>query len=201
VTAEPLRRPRGRPRDSSLDARVIEAAERLLVEEGFEATTIQAIAERSGVHASAIYRRWSSRVDIIEQVVWPGLAPLTVRPTGNLRLDLRRFLRSYQAALGTPIARAAMPGLLASYTSTGRSGAPSTWLGVSARPLFHTIVEAAPQGSVDPDIDPDDVFDVLLGAIVATVLIPTVAARNRPVECLVDAAVRLLSPAGVRASH
>src|SRR5436309_1989538 len=46
----PVRRP-GRPRDATIDARVLDAARELLVEQGFDATTVQAIAERAGVHA------------------------------------------------------------------------------------------------------------------------------------------------------
>ncbi|OHV31711.1 MULTISPECIES: TetR/AcrR family transcriptional regulator [Pseudofrankia] len=186
---------RGRPRDASIDVRVLEAARQLLVELGFEATTVQAIAERSAVHASAIYRRWPSRIEIIEQAVFPGLAPVTVRPTGDLRRDLRRFIRAYAATMAGPAARAAVPGLLAVYQSAGRANAAETWFAVSARPQFLDILRAAPPGSVDPAADPDDVFDTLLGCVLARTLIPTVAQRNRPLERLVDICARLLRPA------
>jgi AcrR family transcriptional regulator len=192
------RRP-GRPRDASIDTRVLDAARELLVEQGYEATNVQAIAERSGVHASAIYRRWPSRVEIIEQAVFPGLAAITVRPTGDLRRDLRRFLRSYVTTLGSPVARAAAPGLLASYQSAGREGMEQALLAVSARTLFLDILRAAPTGDIDPSVDPDDVFDMLLGAILARSLVPTVAQRQRPVERLVDLCLRLLQPAAVGA--
>jgi AcrR family transcriptional regulator len=183
-----------------MDPRVLEAARQLLVERGFDAATVQAIAERSGVHASAIYRRWSSRIEIIEQAVFPGFAPVTVRPTGDLRRDLRRFVRAYISAFSAPPARAAMPGLLAAYQSARRSGAAETWLAVSTRPLFLDILREAPSGSVDPAVDPDDVFDVLLGAILARTLVPTIVHRNRPIERLVDLMLRLVRPAGVAAS-
>jgi AcrR family transcriptional regulator len=192
------RRP-GRPRDASIDTRVLDAARELLVEQGYEATNVQAIAERSGVHASAIYRRWPSRVEIIEQAVFPGLAAITVRPTGDLRRDLRRFLRSYVTTLGSPVARAAAPGLLASYQSAGREGMEQALLAVSARPQFLDILRAAPTGDIDPSVDPDDVFDMLLGAILARSLVPTVEQRQRPVERLVDLCLRLLQPAAVGA--
>src|SRR5437660_12685985 len=123
TTDRSARRP-GRPRDASIDARVIEAARELLVEAGYEATTVQAIAERSGVHASAIYRRWPSRFKIIEQVVFPGFASFMVEPTGDLRRDVRRFIRVFLAAFSAPEARAAIPALLATYQSPGVSVAP-----------------------------------------------------------------------------
>jgi AcrR family transcriptional regulator len=185
------RRP-GRPRDTSIDQRVLEATRELLTDEGFEATTVQAIAEWSGVHASAIYRRWSTRLEIIEEAVFPGFASVTVQPTGDLRRDLRRFVRAYLATFTAPAARAAMPALLASYQGAEAAGAAERWVAVSARPQFVDILRAAPSDSVDRDVDPDDVFDVLLGAILARALVPTVVHRNRPVERLVDLTLRML---------
>lgn len=167
----------------------------LLVERGLEATTIQAIAEHSGVHASAIYRRWSSRSEIIEEAVFSSFAQILVRPTGDLRRDLRRFVRAYLAVFDSPAARAAMPGLLASYQTTGRSGAPEQWLVVSARPQFVDILLAAPPDSIDTDVDFEDVFDMLLGALIARTLVPTVAARRRSPDVLVNLTLRLLQPA------
>jgi AcrR family transcriptional regulator len=193
-------RPVGRPRDATIDERVLDATRELLAEQGFDATVIQAICERSGVHASAIYRRWPSRTEIIEQAVFPGFASVTVRATGDLRRDVRRFIRVYVATLGAPAARAAMPGLLASYQSERRDDAAEAWLAVSARPQFWDIVRAAPPELVDPAVDPDDVFDMLLGAIIARLLVPTVIRRDRPIERLVDLTLRLLGPCGHRSS-
>jgi AcrR family transcriptional regulator len=194
--AEPPRR--GRPRDASIDGRVLDATRQLLVEAGFDATTVQAIATRSGVHASAIYRRWPSRTEIIEDVVFPGFEGLSVAATGDLRKDLRRFIRSYVATLGAPAAVAAIPGLLAAYQSGSGGRSAEEWLPVSARPQFLDIVRAAGESGVDPAVDPNDVFDVLLGAIIARTVVPVVAARHRPVEVLVDMGMRLLQPVTAR---
>ena len=191
--AEPARRP-GRPRDRSISERALTTARELLTERGFDATTIQAVAGRSGVHVSAIYRRWPSRIELIEEAVFPGLSPLSVQPTGDLRRDLRSFIRAYVAALGAPAARAAAAGLLAHHQASGRPRPPEAYLRVSARPQFRDILRAAPPGSVDPAVDPDDVFDMLLGAILARTLVFTVAARHRPVERTVELVLRLLQP-------
>jgi AcrR family transcriptional regulator len=194
MTADAATRGPGRPRDATIDAKVLDAARDVLVAHGFNGATVQAIAARSGVHASAIYRRWPSRIEIIEQAVFPGLEPVKVRPTGDLRRDVRRFIRAFLAVVGEPAARAAIPGLLATYQS-GRLPADEEWLAVSARPLFLDILAAAPAGRVDPAVDPGDVFDVLVGAMLARILVPTVVQRDRPIERLVDLTLRLLQPA------
>jgi len=184
----------GRPRDSSLNARAIAATLELLVEQGFEATTVQAVAKRSGVHASALYRRWPSRIELIEDAVFPGFDPPAVEPTGDLSADLLRFLQAYLAAFGSPAMRAAAPGLMAHRQSAGNERSPEHYLRVSARPHFKDILQAAPPGAVDPDIDPDDAFDIILGAILARTIVPTIATRRPPVERTVDLLIRMLRP-------
>ncbi|MET7771290.1 TetR/AcrR family transcriptional regulator [Nocardia sp. NPDC005366] len=191
---EPPRRP-GRPRDTSINERAVETTRELLVEQGFEATTIQAVADRSGVHASAIYRRWPSRIELIEEAAFPGFDPRQVRPTGDLRRDVRRFIRAYIAAFTTPVARAAAAGLLAHRQTASGLPVPELFPRVSARPQFLDILRAAPPGAVDPAVDPDDVFDMLLGAVlVRTVAYPAIA-RHRPIERTVEMILRLLVPA------
>lgn len=77
----------------------------------------------------------------------------------------------------------------------GRTG-PEVYVRMSARPQFRDIVRAAPPGSVDPALDPDDVFDMLLGAILTRTLLLSTTARNRPVERTVEMILRLLRPLG-----
>ena len=194
MASRPTTRSIGRPRDASFDRRALEATRELLADRGFAATTVQAIAARSGVHASAIYRRWPSRLELIEDAVSPDLDVASRQPTGDLQRDLRRFARAYAAAFETPAARAAIPGLLAEYQSSGRSCARQQWLHLSVRPQFVDILRAAPPGTVDPTVDHDDVFDMLLGAILARVLVPTVARRHRPIERTVELVLRMLDP-------
>lgn len=184
----------GRPRDPSFDERALTAARELLATEGFAATTVQAIADRSGVHASAIYRRWPSRIDLLEDAVFPGFDPPTVAPTGDLERDLRRFVRAVAATYEAPAARAAIPGLLAEYQRNGRPAAEQHWLHVSTRPYFRDILNAAPAGSVDPTVDPDDVFDMVQAALLGRVLVPTTPQRRRPLERTVELTLRLLRP-------
>jgi AcrR family transcriptional regulator len=189
---ETARRGRGRPRDGSIDERALAATRDLLARRGFEGTTIQAVAHQSGLHASAIYRRWPSRVELIEDAVSPGVEAVQVTPTGDLRRDLERFVRAYLRVLSTPAARAAAAPLMALHQSAGGRGPAG--IRHSTRPQFRAILAAAPAGTVDAAIDPDDVFDVVLGLVLTRILVDPVISRRRPVSHSVDMVLRLLRP-------
>lgn len=172
------RRLRGRPRDSTIDDRVLAATRDLLVEVGFSATTMHAIEKRSGVPNSAIYRRWPSRIALIEAAVAPPVPDLGP-PTGKLERDLRRFETALRAAFTTPVAQAAVPALLAAYQE-GQSGRPAeAWLRDSWRPPFYEMLEAAGSEAVDSALPPDDLFDLLLGSIFVQAFVPTTTMRQR----------------------
>ena len=100
------------------------------------------------------------------------------------------------AVFSAPAARAAAAGLLAHHQTASRPRPPETYLRVSARPQFQDILRAAPPGSIDPAVDPDDVFDMLLGAVLTRILLSAVMARRRPVERTVEMILRLLRPPG-----
>jgi AcrR family transcriptional regulator len=191
--AAPARSP-GRPRDSSIGTRALAATRELLAEQGFEAATVQAIAARAGIHASAIYRRWPSRIELIEAALSPADGLATFRPSGDLRRDLRRFMRAYEAMFAEPAAQAAVRPLLVHYQTAGAERDASGFLNISTRPQFAAILRAAHPGSVDLNVNPDDAFDMLLGSLLARTLIPTVASRRRPLERLVDLVVRAVEP-------
>ncbi|MGW6572563.1 TetR/AcrR family transcriptional regulator [Streptomyces sp. NPDC054945] len=55
----------GPRRSESIRVAVLNAADDLLVEQGFAATTIEGIATRAGVAKQTIYRWWKSKVEIL----------------------------------------------------------------------------------------------------------------------------------------
>lgn len=69
---------------------VIDAAADLVAAEGFANLTMDAIAERSGVARSTIYRHWPDRVELMIAVFESaGSPPPPVDPSGPLHADLR----------------------------------------------------------------------------------------------------------------
>jgi AcrR family transcriptional regulator len=194
VARESASNGRGRPRDPAIDELVLEATVALLAERGYEATTVQAISRRSGVHTSAIYRRWPNRIALIQEVTLPLFREGRFAPSGDLRRDLRRFVTAFAKQYATPAARAAIPALMAAY-QTDAVTPSEEWQRISLRPQFNAILDAAGPAQVDPVVDRDDLFDMLLGAVLARTFVPTAAARRPPIDRIVDLVVRMIRPA------
>lgn len=105
-------KPAGRPRDGSIDDRVLEVTRELLIEVGWDALSMRLIAARSGVSRSSLDRRWSSKAELVLHAILgatPDLAPFA----GTDRLGwVDWVVRGSQQLFARPEVKAAVPGLL-----------------------------------------------------------------------------------------
>lgn len=92
------RRAGRRPDPSRADA-IRAAAVDLLVEQGYEAITIDAIAARAAASKATAYRRWRSKADLVLDAVTSLRSSIVAPDTGTLAGDLERLCESL---LGTP---------------------------------------------------------------------------------------------------
>jgi AcrR family transcriptional regulator len=153
----------GRPRDPRVDTAIRAATLELLVEVGYQGTTIQAIARRAEVSAPSVYRRWSSKAELIEEAVFPSglLAPEGI--SGDVITDLQPYCQQILEYLSDPAVRAAIPGLLVEYQND-----PAMWQRVVERSVVPMRVsfEAFLAGSGrTPAVPVEELFDVMLGAL------------------------------------
>jgi len=91
-------RPGGR--SARIRDQVLTAVGDLLVAGGFDAVTVESVAERSGVHRSTVYRRWRSAAMLVADLVALGANIGWAPPdTGSLRDDLAEVNRQVLAGL------------------------------------------------------------------------------------------------------
>ncbi len=85
-----------------------------LAEVGYGRLSIEAVARRAGVGKTAIYRRWSSKLEMVLEIVSAVAGQsLPLPDTGTLRGDLEMLLRIVARALEHPLASQIIPDLLA----------------------------------------------------------------------------------------
>lgn len=95
---------------------MIEATRQLLVEHGYQGTTVVAVARRAKVGAPTIYRRWPTKEALVEEVAFAHARPAPVpTATGDLATDLRAWVEAFLDWLSEPVIRAALLGLLTAY--------------------------------------------------------------------------------------
>lgn len=91
------------PRAARSREKMVRAATELLVESGPRAVTVDAVADRSGVAKSTLYRHWASRDDMLVHVVRCSI-PVLDAPvlTDGFEIALRGFIGQAATTLADP---------------------------------------------------------------------------------------------------
>jgi AcrR family transcriptional regulator len=100
-------------RSARIAQQVHDAMRQLLVEGDSDAVTVAAVAERSGVHLSTIYRRWGDIASLqLEVALEIAASQMPTVDTGSLATDLLGHARQAVAFVSSPAGRLLIKGLL-----------------------------------------------------------------------------------------
>lgn len=163
----------GRPRDARIDSAVLDAATALLAEVGYADLTVAAIADRAGTSRPAVYRRWPSKAHLVHEAAFRDADATPAAHTGVLEDDVRTLVRRTADLLTTPLARLAVPGLIAEAAADPSLHArllerfsSQGWIGVE-----DYLRTAAESGAVRPDLDAVTVMELVIGAALVAMLV------------------------------
>ena len=162
----------GRPRDPRIDAAILRATADLLAEIGYSNLTIAAVAERAGTTKTALYRRWSSKAELVHEAAFPAAPTAIGTPPGDIAADIRAMLAATRDVFATPVVRAALPGLIADMVADADLNVRvmDRFTGVFAA-VRNRLTEAVQRGEVRPDIEPDRLVEVIGGATLLRMLL------------------------------
>jgi AcrR family transcriptional regulator len=85
LTEEPNR---GRPRDPSRDEAIIDATIDVLVRDGYDRLSMEGVAAAAGVGKATVYRRWSSKAELVIDAMATLKPAIDTIDTGTLEGDL-----------------------------------------------------------------------------------------------------------------
>ncbi|KUI48579.1 TetR family transcriptional regulator [Mycobacterium sp. GA-1199] len=162
----------GRPRDPRIDAAILRATADLLAEIGYSNLTIAAVAERAGTTKTALYRRWSSKAELVHEAAFPAAPTAIATPPGDIAADIRAMLTATRDVFASPVVRAALPGLIADMVADDELNVRvmDRFTGVFAA-VRNRVADAVRRGEVYPDVDPDRLVEVIGGATLLRMLL------------------------------
>lgn len=182
IAPEP-RRP-GRPRSARAERAIHDAALELLVEQGYEGMTIEAVATRAGVGKATIYRRYDGK----ESLVAAALRTLNPSPslplpdTGSVRGDLRFLVdvlarSTLSSVLGPMIVRVASAAI-------SNPDLQSIFLENVIAPrhaaAYAILRRGVERGELRSDLDLSLMLDLIVGPIIYRVLFGRTDIRQLP---------------------
>ena len=85
-------RRRGRPRDPSRDEAIIDASIDLLVREGYDRLSMEAVAAEAGVGKATVYRRWGSKAELVIDAMATLKPAIDSIDTGTLDGDIELMI-------------------------------------------------------------------------------------------------------------
>ena len=174
--AETVDKGAGRPRDRRIDAAILAATAELLVEVGYGALTMAAIAERAGTTKTALYRRWPGKAELVHEAAFPAAPAGLAGPSGDIAGDIAAMLAHSRDMFSSPLVRAALPGLIADMAGDPElNDRVMTRFGEAFAAVRQRIVDAAALGQVHDDVDPDRLVELVGGGtMMRLLLIPQV---------------------------
>jgi len=160
--------PVGRPRDASVDAKVVEATLDTIHEAGLAGLSIEGIAARAGVGKATIYRRWASREELLVDVIASVAAAAGVPDTGDVRSDLVAVVTEMRAFMSDSRAGDVLPWLAGEIAGRTRLGT-RYWEAVIApkHAMIATVIERGiERGELRADLDVGMAVDLIIGPVV-----------------------------------
>jgi AcrR family transcriptional regulator len=157
--ALPNKRPGGR--SAQVQTLVRTALEELVAEQGRERVTVPAVAERAGVSASSIYRRWGDLSGLLAETATHRLDPNRPLPnTGALREDLTAWAEE----LITHLARPCNTSLLKAAAALANGDSDTDCLRNRRKEALTLVEQARARGEHAPEAQ--QVIDHLIAPIV-----------------------------------
>ena len=152
--------------------RILAAATDLFYSRGINSVGVELVAERAGTTKTALYRRWSSKADLVHEAAFPAAPTALTTPEGDIAGDVRAMIAAARDVFTSPLVRAALPGLIADMAADPdlNTRVMGRFIGVFDV-VRERLVHAVERGEVHSDVDPGRLIEVIGGATLLSMLL------------------------------
>jgi AcrR family transcriptional regulator len=188
------------PRAERSKQAILDATRELLADEGdVGSLTVEAVAARSGVAKTTIYRRWRDKWELALDAVMIDLLPRFANPidAGDTRKELITFTDSVTKLWASPPYGPAMQGLISEIATEPELARVYREQVVEPRreQLRPVIERGIARGDLRPGTDLRLVHELLVGPILYRLLLSGPPLDRKLTTSLVDAVLDSFSPA------
>ncbi len=183
--------PSGRPRSIYADQAILQATLDLLAEVGYQSMSIEAIASRAGVGKTTIYRRYTSKEELVADAIESLRDDLAIPDSGSFWGDMDILINNAAKKIDSPLGRQTLA-LIISTASSNPQFAEVYWTKYTKlrREAFVKILERAKsRGEIHKDADVDLIIDLVSGSLYYALIFKPTA---EPVEAYMRRTMNLL---------
>ncbi len=178
------------PRVARSRAAVLAATVELLGEFGHAGTTVEAVAERSGVAKTTIYRHWPTRAKLLFDAFQSSVELDPMPPTGDLRQDLLGLTGGLAKKLRNPRWSRIMATLIDAAEADRELAELTRDFTNERRAAVVAVFERGiAEGELDPSVDPRLASQLVGGALFYSRFMVRRAADDEELEHIVDLAL------------
>ncbi|GBE93175.1 TetR/AcrR family transcriptional regulator [Nostoc cycadae] len=162
-----MNNPLGRPRSNQVDQAILQATLDLLAEIGYQSMSIEAIASRAGVGKTTIYRRYSSKEELVADAIENLREDVLIPDTGSFWGDMDIVIDNAATRIQSPLGRQTLA-LIISTASSNPQFAQVYWKKYTKprRDAFAQVMERAKsRGEIQADANIDLIIDLVSGSI------------------------------------
>jgi len=167
----------GRPRSAQSHQAILRAALQLLAEVGFNAMSMDAIAACAGVGKTTIYRRYTSKAELVADAIENVREEIILPDTGTLWGDIEALIENAAQITLSPVGRQTVAMIISSASSNPQF-AQIYWTKYlhPRRKSFAVVLERAKaRNEIQANLDPDLVFDTMSGIMLYALIFPPTA--------------------------
>jgi len=157
----------GRPRSIEADQAILRATLDLLAEVGYQSISIEAIAARAGVGKTTIYRRYTSKEEIVADAIESLREDLPTPNTGNFWEDVDILTDHAAQKIDSPLGRQTLALIISTASSNPQFAQvyKTKYIKLRREAFAQVLERAKSRGEIDKDADIDLIIDILSGAI------------------------------------
>ncbi len=179
-----------RPLSEEARAKAVDAATSLLAEEGIDGFSVDAVARRSGVAKSTLYRHWASANDLLVHALDCHVEQIPTPDTGSLLTDLEMLFQTIRTVIKPEENRHLLLDTLAAAARDPElARVEQAMFHERMRPIRDLVERAIDRGEI-PAIEPELAAMFVHGPIMARILMVADPLRAEDISDLVPLLVR-----------